>query len=122
MQQHQQLLLALLLLVGGGWAANPSQVRYKQFSAADFISRAAHTRAGQQRVRLPVMLQQVGHRPTHAEQVIKTKRQLLLTQPLLSPLASDPAGELDVLGHDGDSLGVDRTEVGILEEPSEIGL
>jgi|UniRef100_A0A804NS01 hypothetical protein len=39
-----------------------------------------------------------------------------------SPLAPDAARELDVLGHDGDALGVDGAEVGVLEEPHEVGL
>uniref|UniRef100_A0A6I8QMF3 Core Histone H2A/H2B/H3 domain-containing protein n=1 Tax=Xenopus tropicalis TaxID=8364 RepID=A0A6I8QMF3_XENTR len=30
----------------------------------------------------------------------------------LSPLPSDPAGQLDILGHDGDPLGVDGAQVG----------
>ncbi|WVZ59556.1 LOW QUALITY PROTEIN: hypothetical protein U9M48_009681 [Paspalum notatum var. saurae] len=34
-------------------------------------------------------------------------------------LAPDAAGELDVLGHDGDALGVDGAEVGVLEEPHQ---
>merc|ERR1719510_2125011 len=34
----------------------------------------------------------------------------------------DPPGQLDILGHDGDPLGVDGTEVGVLEEPHEVGL
>eukprot|EP00962_Isochrysis_galbana_P034821 scaffold11852_cov106-Isochrysis_galbana.AAC.2 len=34
----------------------------------------------------------------------------------LSPLATDAAGQLDVLGHDGDALGVDGAQVGVLEE------
>ena len=37
-------------------------------------------------------------------------------------LSTDPPGQLDVLGHDGDPLGVDGTEVGVLEEPHEVGL
>jgi len=37
-------------------------------------------------------------------------------------LASDSASELEVLGHDGDSLGVDGAEVGVLEETNEVGL
>ncbi len=37
-------------------------------------------------------------------------------------LAADSAGELEVLGHDGDSLGVDGAEVGVLEETDEVGL
>ena len=40
----------------------------------------------------------------------------------LSPLAADPPGQLDVLGHDGDPLGVDGAQVGILEETDEVGL
>uniref|UniRef100_M8B5A7 Uncharacterized protein n=1 Tax=Aegilops tauschii TaxID=37682 RepID=M8B5A7_AEGTA len=40
----------------------------------------------------------------------------------LGPLATDAAGELDVLGHDGDALGVDGAEVGVLEEADEVGL
>ena len=38
------------------------------------------------------------------------------------PLAPNAAHELDVLGHDGDALGVDGAEVGVLEEPDEVGL
>jgi len=40
----------------------------------------------------------------------------------LSPLSTDPPGELDVLGHDGDSLGVDGAKVGVLKETDEVGL
>jgi len=40
----------------------------------------------------------------------------------LSTLAADPAGQLDVLGHDGDTLGVDGAEVGVLEQADEISL
>ena len=40
----------------------------------------------------------------------------------LGPLSADPPGKLDVLGHDGDPLGVDGAEVGVLEEPDEVGL
>ena len=40
----------------------------------------------------------------------------------LSPLSTDPPGELDVLGHDGDPLGVDGAEVGVLEEADQVGL
>ena len=40
----------------------------------------------------------------------------------LGALSPDPPGQLDVLGHDGDPLGVDGTEVGILEESHEVGL
>ena len=40
----------------------------------------------------------------------------------LGALATDAAGELDVLGHDGDALGVDGAEVGVLEEADEVSL
>ena len=40
----------------------------------------------------------------------------------LSALATDAAGQLDVLRHDGDALGVDGAEVGVLEEADEVGL
>ena len=40
----------------------------------------------------------------------------------LSPLAADPPGQLDVLGHDGDPLGVDGAQVGVLEKTDEVGL
>ena len=37
-------------------------------------------------------------------------------------LPSDPPGQVQVLGHDGHSFGVDSTKVGVLKEPNEIGL
>ena len=40
----------------------------------------------------------------------------------LGALATDAAGELDVLGHDGHALGVDGAEVGVLEETDEVRL
>ena len=40
----------------------------------------------------------------------------------LSSLSTDASGQLDVLGHDGDPLGVDGAEVGVLEQSHEIGL
>ena len=38
------------------------------------------------------------------------------------PLPANAARKLDVLGHDRDALGVDRAEVGVLEEADEVGL
>ena len=32
------------------------------------------------------------------------------------------ARELDILGHDGNALGVDGAEVGVLQEANEVGL
>ena len=40
----------------------------------------------------------------------------------LGTLSTDPPGELDVLWHDGDTLGVDGAQVGVLEESNEVGL
>ena len=40
----------------------------------------------------------------------------------LSTLATDSTGQLDVLGHDGDALGVDGAKVGILEKTDEVSL
>ena len=40
----------------------------------------------------------------------------------LSALATDAAGQLDVLGHDGDTLGVDGAQVGVLEQADQVGL
>ena len=40
----------------------------------------------------------------------------------LSALATETAGELDVLGHDGDALGVDGAQVGVLEEADQVSL
>jgi hypothetical protein len=37
-------------------------------------------------------------------------------------LTADSAGELHVLGHDGDSLGVDGAQVGVLEEADHVSL
>ena len=39
-----------------------------------------------------------------------------------SPLASDPPGQLNILGHDGDPLGMDGAEVGVLKETHKISL
>ena len=40
----------------------------------------------------------------------------------LSSLSTDTAGQLDVLGHDGDTLGVDGAQVGVLEQTDQVGL
>ena len=40
----------------------------------------------------------------------------------LSTLATDTAGQLDVLGHDGHTLGVDGAQVGVLEETDQVSL
>ena len=40
----------------------------------------------------------------------------------LSTLATDAAGKLDVLGHDGDTLGVDGAQVGVLKQSDQVSL
>jgi hypothetical protein len=40
----------------------------------------------------------------------------------LSTLSTDAAGQLDVLRHDRDALGVDRAQVGVLEEANQVRL
>jgi len=40
----------------------------------------------------------------------------------LGALATDAAGELHVLGHDGHTLGVDGSQVGVLEQAHEVSL
>ena len=40
----------------------------------------------------------------------------------LGPLATDPPGQLDVLGHDGHPLGMDGTQVGVLKESNQVSL
>jgi hypothetical protein len=40
----------------------------------------------------------------------------------LGALSTDAAGELDVLGHNGDALGVDGAQVGILKQAHQVGL
>ena len=40
----------------------------------------------------------------------------------LSALTADAAGQLDVLGHDGHTLGVDGAEVSVLEKANEVSL
>jgi histone H3 len=40
----------------------------------------------------------------------------------LRALSADAAGELNVLGHDGDTLGMDGAQVGVLEETNKVGL
>jgi len=41
---------------------------------------------------------------------------------LLGTLSTNPASELDVLGHDGDTTSMDGTQVGVLKESDEVSL
>ena len=40
----------------------------------------------------------------------------------LSSLSTDSSGQLDVLGHDGDTLGMDGTQVGVLKQTNKVSL
>ena len=40
----------------------------------------------------------------------------------LSTLATDATGQLNVLGHDGHTLGMDGCQVGVLEQANQVGL
>ena len=40
----------------------------------------------------------------------------------LCSLSADSAGQLNVLGHDGDALGVDGAQVGVFKETDEVSL
>merc|ERR1740123_2739218 len=40
----------------------------------------------------------------------------------LCSLSADATSQLDVLGHDGDTLGVDGAQVGVLEQTDQVGL
>ena len=40
----------------------------------------------------------------------------------LSTLTADTAGQLDVLGHDGDALGVNGAQVGVLKKSYQVSL
>jgi hypothetical protein len=40
----------------------------------------------------------------------------------LSTFATDATGQLDVLGHDSHTLGVDSAQVGVLEQSNQVGL
>lgn len=46
---------------------------------------------------------------------------LFYTDVPLSTLSSNSAGKLNILGHDGDTLGVDGAQVGIFEEANQVG-
>ena len=40
----------------------------------------------------------------------------------LGTLSTDTASKLDILGHDGDSLGMDGTQVSVFKQTNKIGL
>ena len=54
--------------------------------------------------------------------ILRSHATLSVTMTCLSPLAADAPGQLDVLGHDGHALGMDGSQVGVLEETNQVGL
>ena len=61
-----------------------------------------------------------------AEMVVALKKAGLVAvrgrEKRLGTLATDAPGQLDVLGHDGDTLGMDGAQVSVLEEADQVGL
>ena len=47
---------------------------------------------------------------------------MMSTKNILGAFSTDAASELNILRHDGDTLGVDGAEVGVLEQANEVGL
>ena len=52
--------------------------------------------------------------------MVALKRAVFVVSHSLCTLTTDATGELDVLGHDGDTLGVDGAQVGVLEETYQV--
>ena len=79
-----------------------------------------------------VQMQEREKTAVFSRNVVLIKHQLGLFcsyEPLLScrsrhlrALTTDAAGKVDVLGHDGDTLGVDGAQVGVLEQTDDVGL
>ena len=52
----------------------------------------------------------------------RTKMFVFLGGDTLRSLFLDPSGQLDVFWHDGDSPGMNGTQIGVFEQPHKIGL
>jgi hypothetical protein len=52
----------------------------------------------------------------------QTEEAVVVLQHHLGTFATDATGQLNILGHDGDALGVNAAQVGIFEESDQIGL
>jgi histone H3 len=52
--------------------------------------------------------------------VLSSETRLLEKTNFLSAFASDSSRQLDILRHDGDSLGVDRAQVGVFEQANQV--
>ena len=50
------------------------------------------------------------------------KEMIIQSPQRLRALTTDTSGELDVLGHDGNTLGMDGAQVGVLEESNKVSL
>ena len=55
-------------------------------------------------------------RPT----LLSGQKCLLRSISRLSSFSSNSAGQLDILGHDGDALGVDGAEIGVFKQTNEV--
>ena len=54
--------------------------------------------------------------------VLKRTEMFVCGSGTLRSLSSNSSGQLDVLGHDSDSLCMDGAQVGVFEQPYQIGL
>ena len=54
--------------------------------------------------------------------VLKRTEMFVFGGGALRTFSSDSPGQLDISGHDGDSLGMNGTQIGVLEQTDEIGL
>lgn len=65
-----------------------------------------------------------GSRKTFCEFLVALKRAVwescCVQVYFLSTLSADTASQLDILGHDGDTLGVDGAQVGVLEKSNQV--
>ena len=50
------------------------------------------------------------------------RRKIERKRECLSTLSTDATCQLDVFGHDGDTLGVDGAQVGVLKQTHQVGL
>jgi len=53
---------------------------------------------------------------------LKKAKFYVVKRDFLGPLATDAAGKLDVLWHDGHTFGMDGTQVGVLEQTNKVSL
>ncbi|KAF8376109.1 hypothetical protein PRIPAC_82538, partial [Pristionchus pacificus] len=106
-------IVALKRAVGFRLAVLSSQTEVYSLSPAVFLGRSTELMLG----RTPPWAM-----VTPAMSLLSSSSLAAVQAHGLSTLSTDAAGELDVLGHDGHSLGVDGAKVGVLEESDEVSL